>query len=117
MVDCLRDQPDPTGSSPGFQARLKPRLETRRLAGGISWSRRQSTMDSLSAPCRVYAKLVYAAQLGRRPGSVDTPGPGSIFPPGWSQSISTLKLTLMHARTMWNNPDKRQSSTDLRLLT
>ena len=43
MVDCLRDQPDPTGSSPG----LKPRLETRRLAGGISWSRRQSTMDSL----------------------------------------------------------------------
>ena len=34
-------------SSPGFQARLKPRLETRRLAGGISWSRRQSTMDSL----------------------------------------------------------------------
>ena len=48
MVDCLRDRPDPTGSSPGFQARLKPRLETRRLAGGISWSRRQSTMDSLN---------------------------------------------------------------------
>ena len=22
MVDCLRDQQDPTGSSPGFQARL-----------------------------------------------------------------------------------------------
>ena len=35
MVDCLRDQQDPTGSSPGFQARLKPRLQTRRLAGGI----------------------------------------------------------------------------------
>ena len=48
MVDCLRDQQDPTGSSPGFQARLKPRLETRRLAGGMSWSRRQSTMDSLN---------------------------------------------------------------------
>ena len=44
----LRDQQDPTGSSPGFQARLKPRLEIRRLAGGISWSRRQSTMDSLN---------------------------------------------------------------------
>ena len=34
MVDCLRDQPDPTGSSPGFQARLKPRLETRDSPAG-----------------------------------------------------------------------------------
>ena len=34
MVDCLRDQPDPTGSSPGFQARLKPRLESRR---SLAW--------------------------------------------------------------------------------
>ena len=47
MVDCLRDQQDPTGSSPGFQARLQPHRETSRLADGISWSRRQSTMDSL----------------------------------------------------------------------
>ena len=39
---------DPTSSSPGFQARLKSRPETRRLAGGISWSRRQLTMDSLN---------------------------------------------------------------------
>ena len=54
MVDCLRDQPDPTGSSPGFQARLKPRLETRRLAGGISWSHRQSTMDSLSPSTPIF---------------------------------------------------------------
>ena len=31
MVDCLRDQPDPTGSSPGFQAKASPgNHETRR---------------------------------------------------------------------------------------
>ena len=48
MVHCLRDHQDPTGPSLGFQARLKPRLESSRFAGGISWSRRQSTMESLN---------------------------------------------------------------------
>ena len=49
MVDCLRDHQDPTGSSPGFQARPKPRpVGSGYSLVGSAGPANNPTMDSLS---------------------------------------------------------------------
>ena len=68
MVDCLWDLLDPTGSSPGFQDRLKPRLEGSR---SHQWDKENPMLSffgtELSRRVRSHSQTSLQASLGMGP--------------------------------------------------